>query len=213
MSKHIIGDSDVANRAIIGGADDQWANSFGDVLLNVLSGGVTGAITVHNNGGDADSVMRHVLTGGMSFTADETGISKGFKTKTQRESDAWNQKNPYTLFPLPANPTCRNMTDLKNRLILEQASAQYTYTGKIIKYIQEIDKALSDNNCKKALEDETAANQQNRLLSAAQAALGVNTKSSASSGSGMGLSPLSIALIVGGVMMTAVLIVALKPAS
>jgi len=209
-----IPNSDNVDSIITGGGGDRWANfSFKDLTLdsalNIASAGLHGNVKMALSGkGDFEDQVRNTLSGGMFFSAKDTGVNKEIRSSKQKATDNWNAKDPYKLFPLPENPTCENMMQLRDKLVLEQASAQHSYGPKVTKYIQEIDDALAKNDCEKQLLDQESYDQAERSINVAKMGLGVNTQGSVSS-----MTPMSIALIAGSVLFVGVVAIILVRSS
>ncbi len=202
-----IPDRDNVNSMITGG-EDRWVNGIGwNNVFDILSGGAFSATEAIRRG-DGDSAARSVLMGGWASVYDDTGTTKALRSKKQIETDNWNAKDPLVLFPLPENPTCENMRELRDKLVLEQASAQHSYGTKVTKYIQEIDDALAKNDCEKQLLDQESYDQAERSINVAKMGLGVNTQGSVSS-----MTPMSIALIAGSVLFVGVVAIILVRSS
>lgn len=213
-TKAFIPNSDNVDSIITGGGGDRWANfSFKDITLDAVLNGMTmgahGNIQMVAKGtGDFSDQLKNTLSGGMFYTARETGINKALRSSKQKATDNWNAKDPYKLFPVPENPTCENMRELRDKLVLEQAGAQHSYNTKVIKYIQEIDDALAKNDCEKQLLDQESYDQAERSINVAKMGLGVNTQGSVSS-----MTPMSIALIAGSVLFVGVVAIILVRSS
>jgi hypothetical protein len=209
-----IPNSDNVDSIITGGGGDRWANfSFKDLtlesVLNQATVGVYGNIKMATTGtGDFGDQLKNTFSGGIDWSAKDTGVAKEARSAKQKATDNWNAKDPYKLFPVPENPTCENMRELRDKLVLEQAGAQYSYNTKVIKYIQEIDDALAKNDCEKQLLDQESYDQAERSINVAKMGLGVNTQGSVSS-----MTPMSIALIAGSVLFVGVVAIILVRSS
>lgn len=217
--KHIIGDPSVANKMIIGGADaGEWKNfSFKDLTLdsalNMASAGLYGNIKMATTGsGDFSDQLKNTFSAGLYYGAKDTGVNKELRSSKNKEKDAWNEKDPKKLFPPPQNATCKSLKELRDKLVLEQASSQYTYTSKVIAYIQEIDDVMNKNNCAQKFLDEESAAQTARSIESANAALAATQAAAGAGNMALGASSgnsMKIGLIVGGLLFATVVTVIL----
>lgn len=209
----LIGDSEIANKMIIGGVDSEYVNAFGwNNVFDVLSGGAYTATHDIQKGKFGEDTIKNILTGGWSQAGKDTGVDKNFRSSKQRQADDWNAKDPKKLFPPPQNATCRDLKALRDKLVLEQASSQYTYTQKVIAYIQEIDDVMNANNCTQKLLDEESEAQTNRSLKAANQALAATQAAAGAGNMALGASSgnsMKIGLIVGGLLFATVVTVIL----
>lgn len=205
-----IPNSDNVDSIITGGGGDRWANfSFKDwtldSALNMASAGLHGNVKMALSGkGDFSDQLKNTLSGGMFYSAQDTGVNKELRSSKQKATDNWNAKDPYVLFPLPENPTCENIKALRDKLVIEQASAQHSYGPKVTKYIQEIDDAMAQNDCARQLLDQESYDQAERSINVAKMGLGIDTQGSVSS-----MTPMSIAMIAGGLLFAGVVAVIL----
>lgn len=209
-NKSFMPSSDNVNAMITGGGGDRWANfSLKDLTLegfgNMATLGIAGNIKMATSGkGDFSDQLKNAFSAGLDWSVRDVGLAKEVRSAKQKSVDAWNEKDPYKLFPLPESPNCANMKELRDKLILEQASAQHSYANKVVKYIQEIDDVLAQNDCERQLLDQESYDQAERSINVAKMGLGVDTQGSVSS-----MTPMSISLIAGSVLFIGVVAIIL----
>lgn len=208
-SKYIIGDADAANDMIVKGNDSPFANfsigSNSNSLLNQFLAGDFKQLGKDASNNPTETIEAF-LTGGLSEIGASTNLGHDLSSSKVNSDQQWNAKDPTKDYPLPADPSCQDLATLQQQLTTAQAGCQASYCQKVATYINQVTVLQNSMNCAQVLQAQQAALDTQEYSQAAQEALTATNPTVQAQTTTTGyFSPVTLALIGGGVVFMIVL--------